>query len=108
MVLSIETETVPMQMDADGVIRIGGSRVTLDTVVDAFDAGATAEEIVQQYPSLNLADVYSVIGYYLRRRSEIEDYLQQRRQQAVEIRKQNESRFEAKGIRERLLARKQI
>ncbi len=95
-------------MDADGVIRIGGSRVTLDTVVDAFDAGATAEEIVQQYPSLNLADVYSVIGYYLRRRSEIEDYLQQRRQQAVEIRKQNESRFEAKGIRERLLARKQI
>ena len=108
MVLLIETEFIPMQMDDDGVIRIGGSRVTLDTVVAAFETGATAEEIVQQYPSLNLADVYSVIGYYLHRRSEVEDYLQKRRQQAVEIRKQNESRFDAKGIRERLLSRKQI
>lgn len=108
MVLSIETEFIPMQMDDDGVIRIGGSRVTLDTVVATFDAGATAEEIVQQYPSLNLADVYSVIGYYLHRRSEIEDYLQNRRQQADVIRKQNELQFDAKDIRERLLARKRI
>jgi uncharacterized protein (DUF433 family) len=56
------TEPVPLQTDADGVIRIGGTRVTLDTLAAAFDAGATAEEIVQQYPSLALADVYSVIA----------------------------------------------
>ena len=64
---SAETiERVPIHTDADGVVRVAGTRVTLDTIVAAFDAGATAEEIAQQYPSVGLADVYSVITYYLR------------------------------------------
>jgi len=79
--------------------------VTLDTVVTAFNEGATPEEIVQQYPSLQLADVYSVIGYYLRRRQEVEVYLQERQQLSEQVRAQNESRFPAQGLRERLLAR---
>lgn len=100
------TERVPIQTDADGVIRVGGTRVTLDTVVAAFDAGATAEEIVQQYPSVALADVYSVIGYYLRHPSEVRAYLTHRQRQSVEVRQQNERRFDPSGIRERLLARR--
>jgi len=87
----IATEPIPLEIDADGVVRVGGTRVTLDTIVAAFDEGATAEEIVQQYPSLLLADVYAVIGYYLRRRPEVEAYLRQRQQQASEVRSQNES-----------------
>jgi uncharacterized protein (DUF433 family) len=79
--LLIEAKPVPLEVDADGVARVGSSRVTLDTVVAAFNEGATAEEIVYQYPSLNLADVYAVIGYYLQRRSDIETYLCQRQQQ---------------------------
>jgi uncharacterized protein (DUF433 family) len=106
MALRLEAEKIPIEMDGDGVMRVGGTRVTLDTIVAAFNEGATAEEIVQQYPSLNLADVYSVIGYYLRQQSAVEDYLRQRQQQADEIRKQNEARFPPSGIRERLLARK--
>ena len=85
---------------------MGKTRVTLDTVVSAFVRGATAEEIAHQYPSLDLADVYSVIGYYLRRRSEIEDYLRQRQQQSEEIRKGNEARFDPHGVMDRLLARR--
>lgn len=102
----ISTEPIPLEMDADGVVRVGGTRVTLDTIVAAFDEGATAEEIVQQYPSLHLADVYAVIGYYLRRRPEVEAYLRQRQQQASEARRQNESRFDPRGVRNRLLARR--
>ncbi len=102
----IATEPIPLEMDADGVVRVGGTRVTLDTIVVAFDEGATAEEIVQQYPSLHLADVYAVIGYYLRRRPEVEAYLRQRQQQASEVRSQNESRFDSRGVRNRLLARR--
>lgn len=100
------TERVPIHTDADGVIRVGGTRVTLDTVVVAFDSGATAEEIVQQYPSVALADVYSVIGYYLHHPSEVRAYLTQRQQQSVEVRHQNEGRSDPSGIRERLLARR--
>jgi len=106
MTFLIEVEPVPLEMDADGVVRVGGTRVTLDTVLAAFQEGATAEEIVQQYPSLHLADVYAVIGYYLRRRQEVEAYLRERQQKANEVRQQNESRFDPHGVRDRLLARR--
>jgi uncharacterized protein (DUF433 family) len=104
MILPTSTETVPLETDADGVARVSQTRVTLDSLVQAFIEGATAEEIAQQYP-VPLADIYSVIGYYLRRRTEVEAYLGERRQQASEIRQQNEARTPPLGIRDRLLAR---
>ena len=67
----------------------------------------TAEEIVQQYPSVSLADVYQVIGYYLRHSSELDSYLTSRRQDLQEMRKTNESQWPPDGIRDRLLARRQ-
>ena len=100
------TEAVPLKEDADGVVRVGGTRVTLDTIVAAFQEGATAEEITQQYPSVSLADIYAVIGYYLRQREKIETYLEQRRVQAQEVRRENERRSDPQGIRDRLLARR--
>lgn len=106
MTLTPATETVPLVTDVDGVICVGKTRVTLDTVILAFMDGATAEEISHQYPSLDLADVYSIIAYYLRQRAEVDTYLRQRRGQAEKVREQNESRFDPSGIRERLLARR--
>ena len=105
MSLVIVNEPIPLEKDTDGVIRIGGTRVTLDTVVAAFNEGATAEEIVSQYPTLSLADVYAVISYYLRRQPEVEAYLQHRELLAQAVRQQNEVRFDPNGIRDRLLAR---
>jgi hypothetical protein len=55
---------------------------------------------------LNLADVYSVLGYYLQHRPEVEAYLHRRRQQTDEVREQNEALFDPRGIRDRLLARR--
>ena len=104
--LLVTTETVPLQMDADGVICVGNTRVTLDAIVMGFMEGATAEEVAQQYPSVSLADVYYAIGYYLRRQPEVEAYLNRRRRQAERVRQQNESRFDPTGVRERLLARR--
>lgn len=105
MAISFASEVIPLDTDPDGVIRVGNTRVSLDTLVGAFSDGATAEEIVQQYPSLKLADVYQVIGYYLRRPMEVEPYLQQRKAQAETIRRENETRFDPQGVRSRLLAR---
>lgn len=97
---------IPLRPDANDVIRIGNTRVPLDTMVASFKEGTTAEEIVAQYPGLSLADVYAVIGYYLQRQPEVEAYLKQRQQMAHEARQQNEARFNQQGIRERLLARR--
>ena len=103
---SAETlERVPIHKDDDGAIRVGTTRVTLDTVVAAFEAGATPEEIVQQYPSLELADTYSVIGYYLRHAPEVATYLADRGDHAARVRQENAVRFDSTGVRERLLAR---
>jgi len=104
--LSITADPIPLKMDADGVARVGGTRVTLDTVVTAFEEGATPEEIVYRYPSLDLVDAYAVIAYYLRNRSDVEAYLCEQHREADEVRKQNEARFPQDGIRERLLARR--
>lgn len=99
------TEIIPLKMDKDGVIRVSKTRVTLDTIVAAFREGATAEEIAYQYPVVPLADIYSVIGYYLHQKKEVDIYLKRREKLAQEVRKQNEAKFDASGIRERLLAR---
>jgi uncharacterized protein (DUF433 family) len=96
---------VPLTLSADDVIRVGGTRVTLDTVIGAFQDGATPEEIVYRYPSLQLADVYTVIGYYLRHTELVAVSVSRRERQVIEARRQNEQRFFPHGIRERLLSR---
>ena len=106
MNLMIENDPVPLRADNDEVIRVGGTRVTLDTVVAAFEEGATAEEIAQQYPSLALSDVYAVIAFYLRRKAQVDEYLRQRQELAAATRKDNEARHDPLGVRERLLARR--
>jgi len=95
----------PLETDADGVIRVGGTRVRLDTVIFAYKEGATPEEIVEQYTSLKLADVYVVIGYYLKYRDEVETYLLKRQEEREQVRQMNEARLDPSGIRDRLLAR---
>lgn len=106
MTLALETPPVPLNADPDGVVRVAGTRVTLDTVVAAFSEGATPEEIAQQYPVVKLADVYSVLGFYLTRKDEVDAYFAARREQSERVRRENEARFNPQGIRERLLARR--
>jgi uncharacterized protein (DUF433 family) len=100
------TDTIPLIAAPDGVLRINGSRVSLDTLISAFRDGATPEEIVQQYPSLPLGDVYEVIGYALRHPEEVESYFKERQNSSAEVRAANELRANPDGIRERLLARR--
>src|SRR5688572_5104739 len=86
MSLLVTAEPVPLTTDADGVVRVSSTRVTLDTVVAAFREGMTAEGIVEQYPSLRLADVYLVIGYVLGHREEVDAYLRDRQRLAAQVR----------------------
>lgn len=106
MTIAIVAEPVPLHINEDGVILVAKTRVTLDTVVAVFKQGSTAEEIVYRYPSLDLADVYATIAFYLKHQTEVEAYLQQRQQHSQEIRQINQARFDPQGLRDRLLARK--
>ncbi|MGL4610209.1 MAG: DUF433 domain-containing protein [Trueperaceae bacterium] len=98
-------EPIPLNKTSNGVFRVGNTRVTLDSVITSYTLGATPEEIVQQFPSLILPDVYAVVTYYLRHKDEVESYLAGRRERSKVVRAENERRFPAEGFRERLLAR---
>lgn len=87
-------------------MRVGGTRVTLDSVVTAFREGETAEGIKQLYPTLNLDDVYLVIGWYLRHRNQVDAYLARREGEVARLREEIEVYFDPAGVRDRLLARR--
>lgn len=99
-------EPVPLERTADGVILVRNTRVPLDTVIFTFLEGASPEEIVWQYPTLDLADVYSVITYYLQHRADVQKYLQEQENLRRLTRQENEQRFSMTGIRQRLLERR--
>lgn len=97
-------EPIPLSTDADGVIRVAGTRITLDTLIDTFMTGASPEEIAQDFPVLRLDDVYAVVAYYLRHRAEVDAYLQERRARGEKIRREIEAHSSQTGLRDRLLA----
>jgi len=106
MTLVLESQPLPLQTDADGVVRVAGTRVTLETIVAAFKQGATAEQIAHDYPVVTLVDIYAVITFYLRQREAVEGYLAEQRRAGQDMRHQMEGRFDPQGIRDRLLARR--
>jgi uncharacterized protein (DUF433 family) len=104
------TQTLPLRLTEDGTIRIADSRVSLDSVVHHYKLGASAEQIAQKFPALDLADVYAVITYYLNHEETIEEYLRQQEAQGDEVQKKIELNPQyqktSSELRARLLARK--
>jgi len=103
------TQTVPLTITEDGTIRIKGSRVSLDSIVYHFNLGATAEQIANKFPSLELADIYAAIAYYLNNRETVNGYLRQQEADGNAVQKQIESdpAYQAASVemRSRLIAR---
>jgi uncharacterized protein (DUF433 family)/flavin-binding protein dodecin len=104
--LPLGAEPVPLRIDEYGVARVGQTRVTLDTVVAAFRLGETAEGIVESYPTLRLADVYRILGYYLGHRDAVDAYVAGREREAGRLREEIEGDLNPTGLRARLLARR--
>jgi uncharacterized protein (DUF433 family) len=100
--LALEREAPPLHQDARGVIRVGQTRVTFESVIGLFDEGATAEEIALRFEALDLHDVYATLGYYLGHRQQMQTYLDRQRQRSLAGRREAESRSPTAQIRERL------
>jgi len=103
---ALAPEAPPLRMDDQQVIRVGRTRVTLDTLVAAFEHGDTPEEIARNYDALSLGDVYQAIGYYLAHHAEVDSYLKRRQALRASVQKHVESKHNPNGIRGRLLARR--
>jgi uncharacterized protein (DUF433 family) len=105
MALTLAAEPMPLTKDEHGSIRVGNTRVLLEFVIHAFQAGASAEEIARRFDSLERADVYAVLAYYLRHRDEVDEYMRCREAEAAETRRQIESDMPQRVSREELNAR---
>ena len=106
MMNTFEAITVPLELSEHGVIRIHNSRVSLDSVLHAYNEGATPEEIVYRFPVLQLDAVYAVISYALQHPEFVNDYLQKRQIQQASLQKEIKQQFPRDGLRARLLARR--
>ncbi len=85
------TLSVPLREEPPGVLRVGKSRVLLELVMRAYQRGASPQDIVRMYESLELSDVFAVIAYYLAHPAEIEEYLRKCEEEAEAVRRQIES-----------------
>jgi uncharacterized protein (DUF433 family) len=106
MALIVDPQPVPLRKDSDGAWRVSNTRVLLDVVVHAFNAGRTPEEIIQSYDTLQLEDVYAVLAYYLTHRTQVDVYIQEQEEKAEAVWQEIRVRTDYREFRERLLARR--
>ena len=99
------TLTAPLRMESDGTARVGSTRVTLDVLLGAYNLRKSPKAIVEAYPTLDIADVYAVIAYYLQNKAEVDEYLRVRAEEAGDVRSQIEALPGNKAFRDLIRAR---
>jgi uncharacterized protein (DUF433 family) len=85
MVLEVKAEPAPIHINSEGTAYVTNSRVTLETIVFAFQNGDSAEQIADSYDVVSLADIYAVIAYYLNHQDEVDTYIKERQKQAQSL-----------------------
>lgn len=103
--LTLHSEPPPLREDADGSIRVGNTRITLDLIVEQYEAGMTPDAMVRAYDSLSLPDAFGAVAYFLRHRKEVDAYLTRRRAKSAALQSKVESAAPATSKQE-LLARR--
>lgn len=83
----------PIVVDESGTARVGGTRVTLESLVVRYQQGHAAEDLARLFPAISLADIYATIAYYLAHRSDVDQYLLTRSAEADAVRAQIESQY---------------
>lgn len=91
-------------------IRIKGTRVGIETVLDDYLSGASPEEIAARYRTLTLEQVYATITYYLRHQEEVDAYLARWRayaEAAWQEQQRNPPEF-VRELRERIRRKREV
>ena len=106
--MAVLTDTIQdvITVNQAGVWRVSGTRVSVDSVIYAFNEGASPEEIIWRFDTLDLKKVYSVINYYLHNREQVDKYLADSEKAKQKIGRDLDKRFPAVGLRKKLLSRR--
>ena len=100
--LTFDEERVPLRETEGGTVYVGKTKVALEGIIFAHKRGRTPEEIQWAFDAVSLGDVYSVIGYYLHRPEEVEEYLEEYERRWDEMVEELESRPGAREFYDRV------
>ena len=75
--LTFDEERVPLREIEEGDVRVGNTKVALEGIISSYLEGCTPEEIQWNYEVVSLGDICSVIGYYLHRKEEVDQYMRE-------------------------------
>ncbi|MEO5924035.1 MAG: DUF433 domain-containing protein [Bryobacteraceae bacterium] len=95
--------------EREGGLYVAGTRVSLDSIVQCFQEGMSAETILSEFETLTLAQVYGAIAYYLDNQAPVDAY-RVRQEQRFRAMRQSASPLSAElqqrldGAREQLRA----
>ena len=103
-----QPDTDLIKQTSEGLWRVAGTRVSVDSIIHAFWGGATPEQIVQDYEALTLAQVYGVVHYYLTHRRAVSEYLTTQKRLDKKLRRElgTEYRPFLTELRRRMAARR--
>lgn len=68
-----------------GRLRIEGTSITINQIATLYKQGYSADEIVDRYPHLTLAQVYAALSHYLANQGEIDTDLETEKREAAEV-----------------------
>jgi uncharacterized protein (DUF433 family) len=111
MSLMLEAIAVPLRDDGHGGLRVGQTRVSLESVWHLHQQGASPAEIVRTFDTLQVADVYAVLAWALRHPADLDAYLKRRDEEGAGLRRQLEeagltpTREESAALKETLMER---
>jgi uncharacterized protein (DUF433 family) len=103
MKLDLGPQPLPLAYDADGNVRVGGTRVTLDTIMSRFKQYFSPEEIAAKFPGVGLSNVYATIAYYFAHQAEVDAYLEEQQQKGEALRQRIEALQGTQGWYERMM-----
>lgn len=101
--LRIHQDRPPLKVWADGSIRVGGTRLLLEHVLEEYLSGKTPEELDERFESISLADAYAIVAYYHQHRAEVDAYLAWVEAETKRVEEEIVPLIEATGLRDKLI-----
>ncbi|MGA2253282.1 MAG: DUF433 domain-containing protein [Thermoguttaceae bacterium] len=73
----LETTLVRTPGICGGLLRIDGTRMTVNQIITLYKQGMTAPQIIERYPQRTLSEIYTVLAWYHAHQAEFDQELAQ-------------------------------